>query len=135
MARGGAENRERYPTRLKTRLTVGLAAWRQTPAGKRLEKLIWAVQIWGPSAVFEEIAYVRDIYRNELVSFLELKAVLIENGMSLNDINDLVMVGHGKGCACWQCIGRLQAWIVRTRRAADDSDHNTGTENVGGEED
>lgn len=21
---------------------------------------------------------------------------------------------HGRDCACWQCIGRLQAWIVRS---------------------
>jgi hypothetical protein len=25
---------------------------------------------------------------------------------------------HGKYCACWQCIGRLQAWVVRTRKEA-----------------
>ena len=22
---------------------------------------------------------------------------------------------HGEGCACWQCVGRLYAWVVRTR--------------------
>ncbi len=22
---------------------------------------------------------------------------------------------HGKWCACWRCIGRLQAWVINTR--------------------
>jgi hypothetical protein len=23
---------------------------------------------------------------------------------------------HSRWCACWRCIGRLQAWVIETRR-------------------
>lgn len=29
---------------------------------------------------------------------------------------------HHKGCACWQCIGRLQAWVLRTQKVSEGDD-------------
>jgi hypothetical protein len=28
---------------------------------------------------------------------------------------DRFYLPHGLGCACWECIGKLQAWIIDAR--------------------
>lgn len=81
----------------------------------RKEKLLLAIMAHGPSVVFGHLEYVRELSRNEYTTWMEIAATLRENGMPENEVWALVNTRHRKDCACWTCIGRLQAWILRSQ--------------------
>jgi hypothetical protein len=81
----------------------------------KLESLMFSIGVWGPQIIHEHLEFLRDLYRNERTTYMELQGCLEANGMSRDDVWKLANVDHPEACACWTCIGRLQLRIMRHR--------------------
>lgn len=82
----------------------------------RVERLLLAIGIYGPSVIYQHVRDLTDLYHNERTSFMEVQAYLEERGMSRDDVWRLVnATKHPDDCACWTCVGRLQLQIIRSR--------------------
>src|ERR1700678_1371711 len=98
---------------------------------RAISNLIFAIMVHGPGVVFDYLPFVRGLYQNEFTSWMEIAEALRENGMPEAEIWAINHRHNPRGCACWECIGRLQAWIVRTSKATDEAAAGTGGKGVG----
>ena len=91
----------------------------------RAETVLFAIEVHGSSALFDHIATVREFYKQERTYFEEIAVALADVGMTRRALYDALYFRqvHGTECACWDCIFRLQAAVVRgaARRAARDA--------------
>jgi hypothetical protein len=86
------------------------------------EIVLLALEVHGPEVLFDHLATVRSLYRKAPAAFHSIVEAAVLAGMPRRAVVDSVFVRrvHGKECACWDCIFRLQASIIRAsaRRAA-----------------
>ena len=86
------------------------------------EAILFAIEVHGSSALFDHIAIVRELYKQERTSFEEIAVALADVGMTRRALYDALYFRqvHGTECACWDCVFRLQAAIIRgaARRTA-----------------
>ena len=97
--------------------------WRlsQVLARVALERVLLAVEVHGPSAVFDHLAEVRALWEGEDAdAFRQVRATLVERGMPHEEVMDLVCLvrDHGPDCACWKCVTRLHNEVFRRVCAA-----------------
>lgn len=81
---------------------------------KQRERLLFAIMVHGPSAAFDHLTAIRNIYRHDTDSFLEIKWALIEGGMESSEVMEMALGQHEVGCACWRCILLLHSQALRS---------------------
>lgn len=77
------------------------------------ERILLAVEAWGPLAVFEHRALVRWMMRHDSFGVQLVKQALLEVGMDRCDVEDLFDRRHSVDCCCWRCIMRLQMEVAK----------------------
>lgn len=71
------------------------------------ESMLLAIEVHGPSIVYERLALLRQIGRLDPTGFKQVVQVLADKGMEPGNIRNLLQHGHSAGCACWRCIIKL----------------------------
>ncbi len=79
----------------------------------RLDSLLFAIGVHGPSVAFEHLDYIRCIRKTDADTFREIKAALIEAGMEHGEVMEMVLGRHEAGCACWRCVLMLHTQALR----------------------
>jgi hypothetical protein len=86
------------------------------------EAVLLAIEAHGPEVLFDHVATVRSLYRKAPAAFHSIVEAAVSAGMPRRAVMDSVFNRrvHGRECACWECIFRLQASIIRAaaKRAA-----------------
>ena len=83
--------------------------------GTRLTGVMRDIASQGEAALRKHVPFIRWLQtknRRQLAALVNAARIA---GVSLDEFWWIVDVNHSRGCACWACIGRLQAWIVRSR--------------------
>lgn len=99
-----------------SRISSELRQWRLSHAlaRKALERVLFAIEIHGPEAVFDHLGLVRALWRGgDADAFGQVRAALVERGMPHHEVMDLICLvrDHGADCACWKCVMRLHNQI------------------------
>jgi len=79
----------------------------------KLEGVLLAIGVHGPSAVFDHVSdykWLRDNYR---YGFHQVKAKLRETGMERHEVEDILLEKHENECVCWRCVMRVHVAVVR----------------------
>jgi hypothetical protein len=80
----------------------------------RREQMLLAIEVWGPGVVYERGKLFREIAKWDQYGLRAVKWALIEQGMPTWEVEDLMLKGHPRGCACWHCV----LWLNRACRRA-----------------
>jgi len=83
-----------------------------------LERLLLAIEIHGPSSVYEDahMATIKDMRRNYQHGFRQIIEVLRERGLGSTAIADIMQGGkHPLDCACWRCVLRLYSQAAKAQ--------------------
>lgn len=80
---------------------------------ERLGGLVFGIGAHGPSRILESLELFRWCAKHDKRAFLEIALALQDVGMDRGSIQELVIAKHGRDCACWNCILRLNGEIVR----------------------
>lgn len=88
---------------------------RRPPEIPRVEKVLWSLYVHGPSAIFDHLQALRDMYHHDRDAFLQVRMQLWLDGMEIEEIMDLVSLSgrHGEECVCWRCIERTLSALRR----------------------
>lgn len=80
------------------------------------ERILLALEAWGPGVLYEHASLVRWLRRRDPQAVRHIKEALIGAGLSRPEADALLDGGkaHGAHCACWRCVLRLQAWLLRS---------------------
>lgn len=75
-----------------------------------IELILLQIDVHGPYVVAEHADVLRETYRNDKATFIELSYAAIAAGMNRRDLMTLVLDElHTEDCACWTCVIRLHA--------------------------
>ena len=82
----------------------------------KTEALLFAIEVHGPQAFFDALPIMRLLYKEVPALFHEVEQALLDKGVTRGVVYESLFGRqiHDKGCACWDCIFRLQASIIRT---------------------
>ncbi len=80
---------------------------------KHLDSLLFAIGVHGPSVAFENLQFIRKLYKSYAGEFLEVKQALIDAGMEHSAVMEMVLGRHPDDCACWRCVLALNAKVTR----------------------
>lgn len=79
----------------------------------RIERVLCDIEREGETAIRKHVAFIRWLqskHRRQLDRVVKAARIA---GIGLDEFWWIVDLNHPRGCACWACIGRLQAWICR----------------------
>ena len=79
----------------------------------RLDSLLFAIGVHGPSVAFENLQFIRKLYKSYAGEFLEVKQALIDAGMEHSAVMEMVLGRHPLDCACWRCVLLLHTQALR----------------------
>ncbi len=88
----------------------------------RLDSLLFAIGVHGPSVAFENLQFIRKLYKSYMderrdfdidCRFLEVKQALIDAGMEHSAVMEMVLGRHPDDCACWRCVLLLHTQALR----------------------
>jgi hypothetical protein len=97
---------------------VGETMFKPTQQDKALEQLLVAIEIHGPSVLFERkhwqtLCWVKANYQ---LGYRQIIEALRTAGMERSDIVSAIQgEEHGLGCACWDCVLRLHGEVLRAQ--------------------
>ena len=78
------------------------------------ERLLFAIEVSGARAIMDHQVFVRWMIKRDKPGMVLVRAALRDAGLVQRDIENLLGAGnHTKGCACWRCVLRLHAEIVK----------------------
>lgn len=81
----------------------------------RLDAILWSIAVRGPEAAFDHVTAIREYFRNEFTTFMDIRFALEDAGMERTDIMELAIGKHQAACACWPCVMAVNMQVRKMR--------------------